>query len=578
MAKVSTKSSAKTSSKTQKTTEGKVAKTSKTTKGVQGVKKGTEKAGKAATRTSARATRTTKATKATKATTTKATKSTKAASAKNAKTSTTKSSKAANIKSTKTAANKSSKTATDKRTKTAKGTSAAKDANTKSAPKAATKAKSATGAKDVKDVKETKSAKGNNRKKNATGDPKTDGNDTAKDAVADDVIDNSDEALTAVSSADDVLDQAHAEESLSEDKIEAGIDSDEDLLEGIPEEELKATVDVSTLPKVTSRRGKSKERNRRSVDTNVTMLTGDPVRMYLKEIGKVQLLTAAEEIDLAMKIEAGVAAGEELERAEDEGIELDRREMRRLGRIEQVGLDAKQQLIEANLRLVVSIAKRYVGRGMLFLDLIQEGNLGLIRAVEKFDYTKGFKFSTYATWWIRQAITRAIADQARTIRIPVHMVETINKLVRIQRQLLQELGREPTPEEIGKEMDLPAERVREIQKISQEPVSLETPIGEEEDSQLGDFIEDDAAVVPPDAASFSMLQEQLGKVLDGLAERERKVISLRFGLEDGHPRTLEEVGREFGVTRERIRQIESKTLAKLRHPSRSSKLKDYLED
>ena len=273
----------------------------------------------------------------------------------------------------------------------------------------------------------------------------------------------------------------------------------------------------------------------------------DPVRMYLKEIGKVPLLTAEEEIDIAQRMEKGDEA-------------------------------AKQKLTEANLRLVVSIAKRYVGRGMLFLDLIQEGNLGLIRAVEKFDYTKGFKFSTYATWWIRQAITRAIADQARTIRIPVHMVETINKLVRIQRQLLQELGREPTPEEIGEEMGLTAERVREIQKISQEPVSLETPIGEEEDSQLGDFIEDDAAVVPPDAASFSMLQEQLAKVLEGLAERERKVISLRFGLEDGHPRTLEEVGREFGVTRERIRQIESKTLAKLRHPSRSSKLKDYLED
>lgn len=359
-----------------------------------------------------------------------------------------------------------------------------------------------------------------------------------------------------------------------EDKVESDM-SDEELLEGIPEEELKATVDIQ-LPKV---RSKSKSKTRkRTPDTSVTMLTGDPVRMYLKEIGKVSLLTASEEIDLAMKIEAGVEAGEQLDAAEEEGIELTRRERRRLSRIEQVGLDAKQQLVEANLRLVVSIAKRYVGRGMLFLDLIQEGNLGLIRAVEKFDYTKGFKFSTYATWWIRQAITRAIADQARTIRIPVHMVETINKLVRIQRQLLQELGREPTPEEIGKEMGLTTERVREIQKISQEPVSLETPIGEEEDSQLGDFIEDDAAVVPPDAASFTMLQEQLTKVLDGLAERERKVISLRFGLEDGHPRTLEEVGREFGVTRERIRQIESKTLAKLRHPSRSSKLKDYLED
>ena len=361
---------------------------------------------------------------------------------------------------------------------------------------------------------------------------------------------------------------------LDDDKIDVDLDS-EDLLEGIPEEELKATVDVAALPKVSGRKAKTRKRN---ADAGVTMLTGDPVRMYLKEIGKVPLLTADQEIDLAMKIERGVAAGEELERADRGEIELDRRARRRLSHEEQIGADAKDQLIEANLRLVVSIAKRYVGRGMLFLDLIQEGNLGLIRAVEKFDYTKGFKFSTYATWWIRQAITRAIADQARTIRIPVHMVETINKLVRIQRQLLQELGREPTPEEIGKEMDLPAERVREIQKISQEPVSLETPIGEEEDSQLGDFIEDDAAVVPPDAASFSMLQEQLGKVLDGLAERERKVISLRFGLEDGHPRTLEEVGREFGVTRERIRQIESKTLAKLRHPSRSSKLKDYLED
>ena len=408
----------------------------------------------------------------------------------------------------------------------------------------------------------------------------------ASEMQAEVLIDNEeilDEGDDALDEGDDDLDiepptpsAMDVSENLDDDKIDVSL-SDEELLEGIPEEELKATVDVQ-LPRVGGRVSKAKAARKRNIDAGVTMLTGDRVRMYLKEIGKVPLLTAAEEIDLAMKIEAGVAATEELEAAEDEGRELERREKRRLGRIEQVGLDAKQQLIEANLRLVVSIAKRYVGRGMLFLDLIQEGNLGLIRAVEKFDYKKGFKFSTYATWWIRQAITRAIADQARTIRIPVHMVETINKLVRIQRQLLQELGREPTPEEIGKEMGLPAERVREIQKISQEPVSLETPIGEEEDSQLGDFIEDDAAVVPPDAASFSMLQEQLGKVLDGLAERERKVIALRFGLEDGHPRTLEEVGREFGVTRERIRQIESKTLAKLRHPSRSSKLKDYLED
>ena len=272
----------------------------------------------------------------------------------------------------------------------------------------------------------------------------------------------------------------------------------------------------------------------------------DPVRMYLKEIGKVPLLTAEEEIELAKRMELG-----------DE--------------------EAKKQLCEANLRLVVSIAKRYVGRGMLFLDLIQEGNLGLIKAVDKFDWRKGYKFSTYATWWIRQAITRSIADQARTIRIPVHMVETINKLIRISRQLLQELGREPTPEEIAEEMDISVEKVREILKIAQEPVSLETPIGEEEDSHLGDFIPDDDVPAPADAAAFSMLKEQLVEVLDTLTEREQKVLKLRFGLEDGRARTLEEVGRRFDVTRERIRQIEAKALRKLRHPSRSKKLKDYLE-
>jgi RNA polymerase primary sigma factor len=301
--------------------------------------------------------------------------------------------------------------------------------------------------------------------------------------------------------------------------------------------------------------------------------TNDPVRMYLKEIGKVPLLTAEEEVDLAKRIEAGLFASEKLAKPGRTSDTM----VRDLEAIERDGQIAKKKLVEANLRLVVSIAKRYVGRGMLFLDLIQEGNLGLIRAVEKFDYTKGYKFSTYATWWIRQAITRAIADQARTIRIPVHMVETINKLIRIQRQLLQDLGREPTPEEIAKEMDLTPDKVREILKVSQEPVSLETPIGEEEDSHLGDFIEDSDAVVPVDAASFILLQEQLDSVLHTLSEREKKVIQLRFGLTDGHPRTLEEVGREFGVTRERIRQIESKTLSKLRHPSRSQKLRDYLE-
>lgn len=371
---------------------------------------------------------------------------------------------------------------------------------------------------------------------------------------------------------DDDRDVSHDDDDLDGDES----DEDHDLkMARQADAEMASTKSKKKARTVRTTRSRSRARG---IDASTVMLTGDPVRMYLKEIGKVDLLTAAEEVDLAMKIEAGLEASDKLEKQEAGEIELTRAEMRRLMRVEQVGLDAKQALISANLRLVVSIAKRYVGRGMLFLDLIQEGNLGLIRAVEKFDYEKGFKFSTYATWWIRQAITRAIADQARTIRIPVHMVETINKLVRVQRQLLQDLGRDPTPEEIGAEMDMSADRVREIQKISQEPVSLETPIGEEEDSQLGDFIEDAQAVVPADAASFSMLQEQLTQVLDGLAERERKVIELRFGLEDGHPRTLEEVGREFGVTRERIRQIESKTLAKLRHPSRSSKLKDYLEN
>ena len=300
----------------------------------------------------------------------------------------------------------------------------------------------------------------------------------------------------------------------------------------------------------------------------------DPVRMYLKEIGKVPLLSAEEEIELAQKMEAGEMAKSQLEEA---GDDLDDEAKKELQKLVAQGDYAKKKLAEANLRLVVSIAKRYVGRGMLFLDLIQEGNLGLIKAVEKFDYRKGYKFSTYATWWIRQAITRAIADQARTIRIPVHMVETINKLIRVSRQLLQELGREPTPEEIAEEMDIPVERVREILKISQEPVSLETPIGEEEDSHLGDFIQDDNVPVPADAAAFTLLKEQLVEVLSTLTEREQKVLRLRFGLDDGRARTLEEVGKVFNVTRERIRQIEAKALRKLRHPSRSRKLRDYLE-
>ncbi len=335
--------------------------------------------------------------------------------------------------------------------------------------------------------------------------------------------------------------------------IEVAEEGETEVLPGLHETPLDGVLEPAASPDLEeiaeepdAAKLRAEETAARHDDGAVKVAAGDPVKMYLKEIGKVPLLNAAEEVELAKRIEQG--------------------DMR-----------AKSKLVEANLRLVVSIAKRYVGRGMLFLDLIQEGNLGLIRAVEKFDYRRGYKFSTYATWWIRQAITRAIADQARTIRIPVHMVETINKLSRTQRQLLQDLGREPLPEELAEAMDMPVEKVQEVLKVSQEPVSLETPIGEEEDSHIGDFIEDREATVPLEAASFALLQEHLRGVLGTLNERERRVIEYRFGLLDGHPRTLEEVGREFGVTRERIRQIESKTLAKLKHPLRSQKLKDYLE-
>ncbi len=356
------------------------------------------------------------------------------------------------------------------------------------------------------------------------------------------------------------------------DSLEAlniDISAEEDLLPELPEEgpaaeeiagmEEEELVDPNTLV------------NSFSID--------DPVRMYLKEIGKVALLTPEEEVNLAQAMSSGNEAAEklaELRRQREEGAEIDPVLEAALRKQYRAGEAAKQKLAEANLRLVVSIAKRYVGRGMLFLDLIQEGNLGLIKAVEKFDYTKGYKFSTYATWWIRQAITRAIADQARTIRIPVHMVETINKVIRVSRQLLQELGHDPSPNEIAAEMNMPVDKVREIMKIAQEPVSLETPIGEEEDSHLGDFIPDEGASEPSEAASFTLLKEQLMDVLSTLTPREEKVLKLRFGIEDGRTRTLEEVGKEFNVTRERIRQIEAKALRKLRHPSRSKKLKDFL--
>ncbi len=343
----------------------------------------------------------------------------------------------------------------------------------------------------------------------------------------------------------------------SSDELLAGLPDDaEPPMEEIAEIEEEELVDPNTL-----------------VDS---FNTDDPVRMYLKEIGKVNLLTADEEVALATAMSAGNEARARLAEAEEDGETIPEAEQAELKKQVNDGEKAKQKLAEANLRLVVSIAKRYVGRGMLFLDLIQEGNLGLIKAVEKFDYTKGYKFSTYATWWIRQAITRAIADQARTIRIPVHMVETINKVIRVSRQLLQELGHDPSAEEISEEMNMPVDKVREILKIAQEPVSLETPIGEEEDSHLGDFIPDEGASEPSEAASFTLLKEQLVDVLSTLTPREEKVLKLRFGIEDGRTRTLEEVGKEFNVTRERIRQIEAKALRKLRHPSRSKKLKDFL--
>ena len=347
----------------------------------------------------------------------------------------------------------------------------------------------------------------------------------------------------------------------SEEDLLPDLTNDEPAADEIAEVEEEELVDPNTLV------------NNFSID--------DPVRMYLKEIGKVPLLTPNEEVALAQAMAAGNEAQEKLadldaRREAGETVDIPEEEMKQLKADLKAGESAKQKLAEANLRLVVSIAKRYVGRGMLFLDLIQEGNLGLIKAVEKFDYTKGYKFSTYATWWIRQAITRAIADQARTIRIPVHMVETINKVIRVSRQLLQELGHDPTPNEIAAEMNMPVEKVREILKIAQEPVSLETPIGEEEDSHLGDFIPDEGASEPSEAASFTLLKEQLMDVLSTLTPREEKVLKLRFGIEDGRTRTLEEVGKEFNVTRERIRQIEAKALRKLRHPSRSKKLKDFL--
>ena len=539
------------------------------------------------------------------ATTAKSAKATKAAKTEKAD-SEEKETKEKEAKKTTARPAKSAKSA--KPAKSSKTTKAAEDdSEEKEAKEQETKEKETekTSVKPAKSVKSATTAKSAKATKAAKTDGKQDKNDSKSKAQAEN--EGSSEVTAAEmysrlgdlvdlgKSKKNILDYAELEEAFPEFKDnEDKMDIIQDYLEQSGVDVLKMDEDDLSLEEDLLIEENDDEEEDKEPEVDIAALTtstdavniDDPVRMYLKEIGKVQLLTAEEEVDLAQKMEAGLKADEQIELlreeirsgdlSEEDVMKLEA-QIKILKNDSAVGERAKQKLAEANLRLVVSIAKRYVGRGMLFLDLIQEGNLGLIKAVEKFDYTKGYKFSTYATWWIRQAITRAIADQARTIRIPVHMVETINKLIRVSRQLLQELGREPVPEEIAKEMETTPDRVREILKISQEPVSLETPIGEEEDSHLGDFIQDENVPVPAEAATFTLLKEQLGEVLDTLTERERKVLILRFGLEDGRGRTLEEVGREFNVTRERIRQIEAKALRKLRHPSRSRKLKDYLE-
>ena len=384
------------------------------------------------------------------------------------------------------------------------------------------------------------------------------------------VVDDSDEGFDPEAELEDAIDTDDEEDEEEEPEKDAGADPVKATDGAALRERTQAGIHVKGGFVVSD----SDETDEPVQQVTVAGATADPVKDYLKQIGKVSLLNAAQEVDLARRIEAGLYAEYKLKNQADEMTSKERRELHFLA---QDGQQAKNHLLEANLRLVVSLAKRYTGRGMQFLDLIQEGNLGLIRAVEKFDYTKGYKFSTYATWWIRQAITRAMADQARTIRIPVHMVEVINKLARVQRQMLQDLGREPTPEELAKELDMTPEKVVEVQKYGREPISLHTPLGEDGDSEFGDLIEDSEAIVPADAVSFTLLQEQLHHVLDTLSEREAGVVSMRFGLGDGQPKTLDEIGKVYGVTRERIRQIESKTMSKLRHPSRSQVLRDYLD-
>ncbi|MCT1685402.1 RNA polymerase sigma factor [Pseudoglutamicibacter cumminsii] len=535
----------------------------------------------AASKTATKKTATTKSTAAkssaaTKSTTAKKTTSTKTATAK--KTTATKSTAA---KST-TAAKKTTAT---KKTTAAKSTAAKATATAK---KTSTAAKSKAAAEEATAEAEETEEEAAPAAKKATAKKTTTRKPAAKKATT----------AAATKKAAKPKDEDEEEPDEFEDEDLEDVDEDEDDDREDRDDEDVDDEDEDDEPEQRhgqEKQGESKSGKKESEESKgftlssndeddapqqqvtVAGATADPVKDYLKQIGKVALLTAAEEVDLALRIEAGLFAQHKLEEAKEKGKRMDRRLRYDYEQIVHDGRIAKNHLLEANLRLVVSLAKRYTGRGMLFLDLIQEGNLGLIRAVEKFDYTKGFKFSTYATWWIRQAITRAMADQARTIRIPVHMVEVINKLARVQRQMLQDLGREPTPEELAKELDMTPERVVEVQKYGREPISLHTPLGEDGDSEFGDLIEDSEAIVPADAVSFTLLQEQLHTVLDTLSEREAGVVAMRFGLTDGQPKTLDEIGKVYGVTRERIRQIESKTMSKLRHPSRSQVLRDYLD-
>ena len=589
---------AKTSSKSKDTAVAEPKATTSTAAKKAPAKKAATKttATKAAT-TKASASKTATAKSATSKTATKKTATTKSTAAKSS--AATKSTTAKKTTSTKTAAAKKTTATTStaaksttaaKKTTTAKKTTAAKSTAAKAtatAKKTSTAAKNKAAAEEaIAEAEETEEEAAPAAKK-ATAKKTTTRKPAAKKATT----------ATAVKKSSKPKDEDEEEPDEFEDEDLEDVDEDEDDEDREDRDDVDDE-DEDDEPEQRhgqEKQGESKSGKKESDESKgftlssndeddapqqqvtVAGATADPVKDYLKQIGKVALLTAAEEVDLALRIEAGLFAQHKLEEAKEKGKRMDRRLRYDYEQIVHDGRIAKNHLLEANLRLVVSLAKRYTGRGMLFLDLIQEGNLGLIRAVEKFDYTKGFKFSTYATWWIRQAITRAMADQARTIRIPVHMVEVINKLARVQRQMLQDLGREPTPEELAKELDMTPERVVEVQKYGREPISLHTPLGEDGDSEFGDLIEDSEAIVPADAVSFTLLQEQLHTVLDTLSEREAGVVAMRFGLTDGQPKTLDEIGKVYGVTRERIRQIESKTMSKLRHPSRSQVLRDYLD-